>query len=367
MEKNKLKSFVIKNGIGLLLMIIALVLIIVGSVTRYIPSKTVGEVTYSAAGVVAMLANGWTGKFINPYIFIAFLLLVLNGIGLFFCLGLSIKQKKYLLIVSSVLNFLALSFIVYLFALGATLINSGFVRRAASGIILIAVAINAVASYLFASVLLDLVNTKEIRTKETKTIIREIPTSPLKEEQLLKEEDVRKIVLEEIESHKDEMHKEEAVIKEDKKEEETEVIQESEEEKEEDNPFDFGNVRRLSFQEKLDEADKDLQKKYRELASYIQKYKVSGRVSLKGDTYSYKRNRLIFIAISGKHMRILFALDPKDYAASTLPVKPNERKRYEELPLQFEVRSDLSVKRAKLLIDDVMKSKEVPSKGRKKQ
>lgn len=367
MEKNKLKSFVIKNGIGLLLMIAALVLVIVGSVTRYIPSKTVGDVTYSAAGVVNMLAAGWTGKFINPYIFIAFLLLVLNGIGLFFCLGLSIKQKKYLLIVSSVLNFLAVSFIVYLFALGATLISAGFARRAASGIILICVALNCVASYLLISCLLDLVNTKEIRTKETKTIIREIPTSPLKEEQLLKEEDVRKIVLDELEAHKEELHQEEPIKQEEPKEEQPVDNVEVEEEQGEENPFDFGNVRRLSFQEKLDQADKDLQKKYRDLASYIQKYKVSDRISLKGDTYSYKRNRLIFIAISGKHLRLLFALDPKDYASSTLPVKPNERKRYEELPLQFEVRSDLSVKRAKTLIDDVMKAKEVPSKGRKKQ
>lgn len=367
MEKNKRKSFFITNGISLLLMVVALVLVIVGSVTRYIPSKTVGDVTYSAVGVVNMLAEGWTGKFINPYIFIAFLLLVLNGIGLFFCLGLSIKQKKYLLIVSSVLNFLAISFIVYLFALGATLISTGFVRRAASGIILISVALNCVASYLLASCLLDLVNTKEIRTKETKTIIREIPTSPLKEEQLLKEEDVRKIVLDELEAHKEELHQEEQPAKVEEPKEEPADKEDTEEEKDEENPFDFGNVRRLSFQEKLDQADKDLQKKYRDLASYIQKYKVSDRISLKGDTYSYKRNRLIFIAISGKHMRLLFALDPKDYTSSTLPVKPNERKRYEELPLQFEVRSDLSVKRAKTLIDDVMKAKEVPSKGKKKQ
>lgn len=367
MEKNKRKSFFITNGVSLLLMVVALVLVIVGSVTRYIPSKTVGDVTYSAAGIVNMLAEGWTGKFINPYIFIAFLLLVLNGIGLFFCLGLSIKQKKYLLIISSVLNFLAISFIVYLFALGATLISTGFVRRAASGIILIAVALNCVASYLLASCLLDLVNTKEIRTKETKTIIREIPTSPLKEEQLLKEEDVRKIVLDELEAHKEELHKEEQPTKVEESKEAPVDKEDTEEEKDEENRFDFGNVRRLSFQEKLDQADKDLQKKYRELTSYIQKYKVSDRVSLKGDTYSYKRNRLIFIAISGKHMRLLFALDPKDYASSTLPVKPNERKRYEELPLQFEVRSDLSVKRAKALIDDVMKAKEVPNKGKKKQ
>lgn len=58
--------------------------------------------------------------------------------------------------------------------------------------------------------------------------------------------------------------------------------------------------------------------------------------------------------IAGKGLKIHYALDPADYEESTIPVKDYSHvKLYEEIPAQLKVRSDLSVKRAKMLIDDI--------------
>ncbi len=67
----------------------------------------------------------------------------------------------------------------------------------------------------------------------------------------------------------------------------------------------------------------------------------------------------MFIAITGKRLRINFALDPADYAESTIPVTTNTSKKFADLPVTFKVKSDLSLKRAKMLVDDVMARKGV--------
>ncbi|HBS03171.1 MAG TPA: hypothetical protein DEA63_04860 [Firmicutes bacterium] len=50
-------------------------------------------------------------------------------------------------------------------------------------------------------------------------------------------------------------------------------------------------------------------------------------------------------------------MNPDDYANTTIPVIRNESKKFEDLPLEFKIKSDLSLKRAKALVDDVMKAK----------
>ena len=52
--------------------------------------------------------------------------------------------------------------------------------------------------------------------------------------------------------------------------------------------------------------------------------------------------------------RIYLQLNPQDYADSTIPVEQAEAKKYEDLPCLLRIKSDLSYRRAKKLVDDLM-------------
>ena len=61
------------------------------------------------------------------------------------------------------------------------------------------------------------------------------------------------------------------------------------------------------------------------------------------------------ITVAGKSLKLYFALNPADYADSTIPVQDASNKEmYQEIPLVFKVKSPLSVRRCKELIQDVM-------------
>ncbi len=61
------------------------------------------------------------------------------------------------------------------------------------------------------------------------------------------------------------------------------------------------------------------------------------------------------MTIAGKGLKLYMALDPKDYANTTLPIQDAGHKgTYKDIPLVFKVKSDLSMRRAKQLIADVM-------------
>jgi len=117
--------------------------------------------------------------------------------------------------------------------------------------------------------------------------------------------------------------------------------------------------RRTSFQAKVKASEADIRHKYYELRDYIVSYGIHNRISIPGDTFSAHRERYVFITLSGKHLKVSYSLDPKDYANGTIPVDENKAKKFEDLPLIFKVRSDLSLRRAKALVDDVMKKKGV--------
>ena len=115
-----------------------------------------------------------------------------------------------------------------------------------------------------------------------------------------------------------------------------------------------GKRRRASFETRLRNSEFDLRHKYYDLRDYIKWYGLRNRVSIPGDTFSYKRQRHVFITIVGKHLRVYLDLNPADYAESTSPVEAAEAKKYEDLPCLLRVKSDLSYRRAKKLVDDVM-------------
>lgn len=119
------------------------------------------------------------------------------------------------------------------------------------------------------------------------------------------------------------------------------------------------NKHKVPFEEKLANAEKDLVEKYEGLRDYIMSYGIKNRISIPGDTFSAHRERYVFITITGKKLKVNYALDPKDYENDTIPVETNNSKKFEDLPLTFRIRSDLSYRRALKLVDDVMAKKGV--------
>ncbi len=105
----------------------------------------------------------------------------------------------------------------------------------------------------------------------------------------------------------------------------------------------------------MESADDELKNHYNELKSEVMSYGVKSRVSNSGDTFRLHKVTFLKITIAGKGLKLYFALDPKDYANTTLPIQDAGHKgTYKDIPLVFKVKSDLSFRRAKQLIADVM-------------
>ena len=112
---------------------------------------------------------------------------------------------------------------------------------------------------------------------------------------------------------------------------------------------------RLTFAERLLQSEKDIHDLYNELKNEILSWGVKSRVSAVGDTFRLHKKMYVRITVAGKSLKLYFALNPADYANSTIPVQDASGKdMYQEIPLVFKVKSGLSVRRCKDLIQDVM-------------
>ena len=112
---------------------------------------------------------------------------------------------------------------------------------------------------------------------------------------------------------------------------------------------------RLSFAERLLQSDQEILDLYNELKNEILSYGVKSRVSAVGDTFRLHKKMYVRITVAGKSLKLYFALNPDDYKDSKIPVQDAGHKDlYAEIPLVFKVRSGLSVRRCKELIQDVM-------------
>ena len=112
---------------------------------------------------------------------------------------------------------------------------------------------------------------------------------------------------------------------------------------------------RIGFAERLLKSDKELHDLYNELKNEILSYGVKSRISAVGDTFRLHKKMYVRITVAGKSLKLYFALDPKDYEGSTIPVQDASNKEmYAEIPLVFKVKSGLSVRRCKELIQAVM-------------
>lgn len=112
---------------------------------------------------------------------------------------------------------------------------------------------------------------------------------------------------------------------------------------------------RIPFQTRMASADPDMVDNYNLLKSEIMSYGVKSRISNKGDTFRLHKKTFVKITIAGKSLKLYFALDPRDYANSPIPVQDAGHVGvYRDIPLIFKVRSPLSLNRAKELIAAVM-------------
>jgi hypothetical protein len=101
-------------------------------------------------------------------------------------------------------------------------------------------------------------------------------------------------------------------------------------------------------------AEKEMQNDYNEIKNEILSWGLKSRVSSSGDTFRLHRKTYIKLTIAGKSLKLYFALDPEDYRDSKIPVQDAGHKGiYAEIPLVFKVKSALSMKRCKQLIQDV--------------
>ena len=126
------------------------------------------------------------------------------------------------------------------------------------------------------------------------------------------------------------------------------VVEEEEDEKRKSAP-------RIPFAKKMVKAEKDLQDKYNELKNEILAYGAKSRVSISGDTFRLHRKAYVKITVVGKMMKVYFALDPRDFVDSPIPVTDaSDKASYEEVPALLKVKSNLSLKRAKELVAQAM-------------
>ena len=117
-------------------------------------------------------------------------------------------------------------------------------------------------------------------------------------------------------------------------------------------------IERIPFATKLKKSEKDLKEKYNELKAFLLSFGVKSRISVSGDSFRAHKETYAIISVAGKHLKVYLPLKVKSYDGSTIPVVDvSHFKKYKETPLAINVRSDLSVKRAKILIMDVMKDK----------
>lgn len=112
---------------------------------------------------------------------------------------------------------------------------------------------------------------------------------------------------------------------------------------------------RISFIDRMIGCDEEMHTNYNILKNEILSYGVKSRVSNSGDTFRLHKKTYVKITIAGKSLKLYFALDPKDYEDTTMPVQDAGHKGiYAEIPLVFKVRSELSMRRCKDLIQTVM-------------
>ena len=310
---------------------------------------------------------------------------VLLFVAIFLTLGLiivSLVKKKPLYILPALLLGACIAFFPFLLLLVIPMVQLGKIGGTAMALLSGVTGLTMFATFFEVLAVSDML--KESFALLKKAGGEEAKDEPKQEQaqaqvvEGLSEEEVRKIVEKYLQEHVEEKHAEQpapapapAPAKEPEPQPEPEEPEEEEEEEEaeeaapadDNSPVGLnikGKRRRASFETRLKNSEFDIRHKYYDLRDYIKWYGLRNRISIPGDTFSYKRQRYVFVTIVGKHIRVYLGLDPANYADSTIPVEKAEAKKYEDLPCLLRVKSDLSYRRAKKLVDDLMQKIGIP-------
>ncbi len=402
MSMDKKKSVSKATWIGAIVLFLSPLLVGISGLADVIHggSFMLGEVKVGY-GIRGCIDNYWKmwdpSQYPHVSGFLGALLIVFAVICLVFEAVVIIKKKEPKLLFNAVARFLGIAFLPYLILLVVTLLLAKQMTTGAMIVLIVSLFLDLIGSAILMLPYRDLAKdeaacslakTSEKEEKEEAPTLSETDVRRIVDDRLAKlegeyvnEERAKAIADKEIVIHQEEFHaqKEEAEesleqevepeveVKEEPKKEEP--VEEEKPVKEDavqistaagtaDDPFAaLGKHRRAKFETRLKNADPELRAKYYELRDYIRSYGIKDRISIPGHTFSLHRERYAFLTVSGKKLKVFFALNPDDYANTTIPVIRNESKKFEDLPLEFKIKSDLSLKRAKALVDDVMKAK----------
>ena len=325
-------------------------------------SKYINSFTFSHIGGTQFIVLGVA--------LLAFILLVVNIVFI-------IKKRKPVYLFHSFGLFLAMGFLPFLFLLVWHNIKKSNLTGLGSIFLLILLFANALVVLWFVILLLGLLK-KEIAQTTHDVYDDEDEDRPVAEaapvQAGLSEEEVRAIVEEYMAKHIEEFHQAGQVVQPieepieepiDEVEEEPEEFDDEEEDEEEEEEVEVIDAqgqtikikrkKRVPFERKLRNSVYDIRHKYYDLRDYIKWYGLKNRISIPGDSFSLKRKKFAFITIVGKHIKFYIALDPDKYENSPIPVERATAKKYIDTPCVLRIKSDLSYRRAKQLVDDCMR------------
>lgn len=392
MKEKKKMGPVMTTVIASVLFLLACIIVGVGGLADWIPAGG-GKLPYGLLASIAIYGNAFIGDFSSKWSFGVLLVDAVVLVLFIVCTVKLIRKKQPKLIYCAFAASLGIAYLPFLGILAYRLMATGHAEVGAMWIIVISFLLDLAGILLM--VIASLTAIKAKKEAEAEPVVRE---EALSEDQIrvivreeienyeatkptvktLTKEDVNKVaedvsnkvaktvadetVAKALEKHVEDFHaqKEEAPVVEEAAEEPV-AEEPAEEETEaeapegENDPFAaLRNKRRASFETRLKNADFDLRHKYYDLRDHIKSYGLSNRLSIPGDSFSAHRKRYVFITINGKHLKVYFATNPDDYKDTPIPVERTETKKYEDLPLQFKVRSDLSFRRAVKIVDDML-------------
>ncbi|MCH5171932.1 MAG: hypothetical protein J1F31_03825 [Erysipelotrichales bacterium] len=114
-------------------------------------------------------------------------------------------------------------------------------------------------------------------------------------------------------------------------------------------------VIRRPFAEKMAKASTDIKDTYNILKNELLSYGVKSRISHGSDTFRLRKQEYAKITLVGKNLKLYVATKPQKYDGTTIPVRDEGSKKcFAETPTMIKVKSTLSVKRAKMMIADLM-------------
>ena len=370
-------------GLGLfalILIILGVAIVLLGGPLKYIPRGENYGLVYASDTFFQMFTN--TGSKVLGLIAI---IVCIDVLFFFIAAVFACVKKKPIYILPDIAACFAVAFLAFLALLTYGLLAHNVLEVVARLMIILAIALLVVGWVLMLAAMRPLISSAlppleeedeeegEEEAVDEPALVEEEPAEeePAEEEKPAEEEPAP---AEEKEEEPAPVEEEAAPVEEEKEEEPAPVEEEPAKEEEsapvEEAPAEepapaeeaeagngFGDITRRSFAEKLELADDNLRNKYEELKAEAARYGLKGRVSKSGDTYHLGRKNYLKIMIVGKTLRTYYALDPKEYAGSPIPVEDvSEKKAFADMPSMLRVKSDLSLRRAKTLIADMMKA-----------